>query len=301
MARRNASSRVVVAVVATASLFAVGLGTASSAPHVARTLATTPTLKVRISHGKFTLHGPRSFQAGRVDLSLTARGKESEIEVAQFAKGYGFKGYIRNFKKYAHGQTQNGESKAGLAALNHLVDNTTFFGGLDSPRGKTTTGSILLPTAGTYVIFNDSAGRSPHKLTVTGPAVKRAAPKSSGTIKANSRKRFGGAVTASANGTLTYRNVSKGSGSSPHFLVLQHVAKGTTRRQVFDALMSSSNSKPAFARAGSLSIDVISPGHSMTFDTHLPKGEYAEMCFFPDLQTGVPHAFMGMVGIITLK
>jgi hypothetical protein len=33
----------------------------------------------------------------------------------------------------------------------------------------------------------------------------------------------------------------------------------------------------------------------------LPAGDYAEVCFFPDLETGMPHAFMGMVRIVHLS
>jgi hypothetical protein len=33
----------------------------------------------------------------------------------------------------------------------------------------------------------------------------------------------------------------------------------------------------------------------------LPKGEYVEVCFFPDPKTGMPHAYMGMIGTVTLK
>jgi hypothetical protein len=33
----------------------------------------------------------------------------------------------------------------------------------------------------------------------------------------------------------------------------------------------------------------------------LPAGDYAEMCFFPDLKTGMPHAMMGMVRIVHLS
>jgi len=47
--------------------------------------------------------------------------------------------------------------------------------------------------------------------------------------------------------------------------------------------------------------DVLSPGQSQTLTYTLPKGTYAEMCFFPDLKTGMPHAAMGMVRIVHLK
>jgi hypothetical protein len=39
-------------------------------------------------------------------------------------------------------------------------------------------------------------------------------------------------------------------------------------------------------------------GHAMVLHTHIPAGEYALMCFFADPETGMPHAFMGMVKIV---
>jgi hypothetical protein len=300
MARFRTSGAVVVAV-ATAGVFAAGFGTAVSAPHVRAPVAPTPTLKVNVAHGKFSVHGSRTFQAGRVNLSMTVEGKPVECAVARFAKGYGFKAYIKDFQTFAQGQGPNGESKAGLKALNHLAKRATFFGGLKVGHGRTARGSVVLPKAGTYYIYDDTLGKYPHKLTVTGPVAQRAVPDSSGTIKATSAKRFAGAKVLAARGIITYKNVSSGSNASPHFLVLQHVAKGTTRKDVEKAFMSNSNSQPPWVRKGSKEIDVISPGQSMTFNVNLPKGQYAELCFFPDLQTGIPHAFMGMIGIITLK
>ena len=46
--------------------------------------------------------------------------------------------------------------------------------------------------------------------------------------------------------------------------------------------------------------DIVSPGHAMALHLQLPAGHYALMCFFPDPQTGMPHAFMGMVRMVTL-
>lgn len=301
MGRLKGTGGGIVVVVATASLLAAGLGTAASAPHAGAKLASTPMLKVKLAHGKLTLNGPRTFHAGRVNVSLTVKGNQAQAQVVSFAKGYGFKRYIKDFQTFVQGGHGPSESKAGLAALNHLVDKTKFFGGFTAAKGSTMTGTIVLPTAGTYVIYDDTTGSDPHKLNVTGPEVKRVSPDSSGTIKATSAKRFRGATTAAAHGTITYKNVSSGKQASPHFLELQHVKKGTTRKDVEMALMSNSNSQPSWVLKGELQTDVIGPGQSMTFNTHLPKGEYVELCFFPDLQTGIPHAFMGMIGTITLN
>jgi hypothetical protein len=52
--------------------------------------------------------------------------------------------------------------------------------------------------------------------------------------------------------------------------------------------------------AGGVQTDLLGEEVSQTLTYHLPEGEYVEMCFFPDLQTGMSRALMGMVGIATL-
>lgn len=37
-----------------------------------------------------------------------------------------------------------------------------------------------------------------------------------------------------------------------------------------------------------------------TFDVDLPAGEYAFICFVPDVATGKPHAALGMVGALSV-
>jgi hypothetical protein len=109
-------------------------------------------------------------------------------------------------------------------------------------------------------------------------------------------RRFGGAKVLPAKGTITFRNKSS---ESPHFLDLLHVKKGTTKTDVFNALMS--NNPPTFFLNGQVGTDPVGEGNAQTLTYNLPKGEYVEVCFFPDPKTGMPHAFMGMIGIVTLK
>jgi hypothetical protein len=97
------------------------------------------------------------------------------------------------------------------------------------------------------------------------------------------------------NGTITFENNST---ESPHFLVLQQVKDGTTRKQAIAALQS--NGPGPFLRHEQAS-DVVTYGHAMNMHVHMPAGTYAEMCFFPDPQTGMPHALMGMVRIVHLN
>jgi hypothetical protein len=272
-----------------------GPGVAAGASHVK---AKTPTLKVTVTKTTLKVSGPHKLQAGRVDLAITAKGGERSIEVVSFKPGYSFAKLDSDLTAFGASEGANGASKAGIAALDKAVKNTKLYGGLDAVKGQKESASVVLPKAGTYYLYNDSGDvpANPVKLTVTGPIAHRTAPKSSATVIATSAKKFSGAKVLPAKGTVTFKNTST---NSPHLLGLLHVAAGTTAKQVIEGFMS--NSQPKFFRKGQAGTDAVGEGNSQTLTYNLPAGTYAEACFFPDLQTGVPHAFMGMVRIVTLK
>jgi hypothetical protein len=285
-----------------AVLTSAGAAVAVSAPATHASVASTPKLAVTISKTHFKVTGPKTFQAGRVAISLTAVGAERTVEVGSLKKGYTFKDVRADLLAFGEkdGTGKNGSTPASaLKHLNRVIDRTNLYGGLDSQPGQTLHGTVVLPTAGTYYLFNDGGNlpTDPTKLTVTGPEVKRAPSGSTATITALTARRFGGAKTLPAKGTVTFKNMST---ESPHFLQLIHVKQGVTRNQVFNALTSNSNAPPSFLLKGEAATDSLGKGFSQTLTYNLPKGEYVELCFFPDPKTGMPHALMGMIGIVQL-
>jgi hypothetical protein len=46
---------------------------------------------------------------------------------------------------------------------------------------------------------------------------------------------------------------------------------------------------------------VLSPDASTWIGIDLQPGTYALMCFIPDRSTGMPHAMLGMVSIVTVS
>jgi hypothetical protein len=287
-------SRLGVAAVSVVSLTLLSLGpsTAVDTGTSAR-LAPTPTLKITISKSGADVQGPHTFRAGRVATVVTGKGPGGSAGFIRFKKGYTFKEFRADVK------ASEAPPPEGLQALRRVIRKSTFYGGLIAAHGDTVQGTVVLPRAGEYFMYNFGR-RGPEKiakLDVTGPAVKRATPASDGTLRARSGARWGGAKSLPSKGTLTFRNAST---DSPHFLELQHVAKGTTRKQVIDCL-NDPDCTFDFGRPGTLDTEVLSPGRSMTASYDLPPGTYAQLCFFPDPKTGMPHALMGMVRIITLK
>jgi hypothetical protein len=281
---------------------ASGVGVAAGAPSAHTSVASTPKLKITISKKHFKVSGPKTFQAGRVALTLTALGAEREVEIGSLDKGYTFKDVRADLTAFGEkqGTGPNGSTpKSALKHLNRVINHTGLYGGLDAVAGQTLRGTIVLAKPGTYYMFNDSGNLPSHpvKLTVTGPKVKRAATGSTATVTALTKRRFGGAKTLPAKGTITFKNKSS---ESPHFLDLIHVKQGTTKKEVLAALLSNSSGPPSFALKGQAGTDTVGEGYSQTLTYSLPKGEYIEVCFFPDPKTGMPHAFMGMIGIVQL-
>jgi hypothetical protein len=293
----------VLAIGAAAALIATASGSASGTPHARSALIPTPKLTVTISKHLFHVAGPRHISAGRVNVTLIAKKGEQTVGFARLHKGYTFAEATKDFDTFNASQSSDsGPTPAQLKALNRAVRHITFLGGLDSNQGHTTVhGSVVLNKPGTYLVLDDgnAPGQvAPVKIHVSAREGNRAAPDSTATEKATSAKRWAGDTTLPADGTITFKNVSN---NSPHFLVLSHVKKGTTRKQVIKSFQSASQGPPPFALKEGIASDTLSPGHSQTLDLNLPKGDYAEMCFFPDLKTGMPHAFMGMVRIVHLQ
>ena len=294
------SVRVGLAAVAVTGLVASGIGAAEAVPvRPDASSSSTPTLHVAVTDKSFYVDGPTTFAAGRVNISFdNASSHEGEAEIFQLASGYHWSDLRSDIKVVGQNLfAPHGNKKKGLKALNHVIANLKAFGGFDVQAGKATHGTFLLPAAGTYVIFNDSHNvpRNPHWLTVTSPVGPQTLPAADANVTAKTNRRFGGDTTLPANGSINFTNHST---ESPHFLFLQQVKPGTTRKQVIQALQSNG---PGPFLGGSAGTDALTTGQSMNIHVHIPAGTYAEMCFFPDPKTGMPHAFMGMVRIVHVK
>jgi hypothetical protein len=291
----------------TAAALAASGAPAIGTPHVRAALIKTPHFAITVTktgHGSsatynMVVKGPKRVSAGRVDLSLRGVHGEAAVDIVRIKKGHTFKEAVADFNKFGSSFGPTGPSAAGLRALRKVVKIVVFYGGLDTGSIRREHGSVVLPRAGHYLITNDS-GQGPNgqarKLTVTARVGSRATPHVDAHVRAITAKRFRGSTTLPAAGTVSFKNDST---QSPHFLILQHVKAGTTRKQVIKALNSSSGPGPF--RPENAGTDVVGMGHAVTLSYKLPAGTYAEMCFFPDLQTGMPHALMGMVRIVHLK
>ncbi|HSV38609.1 MAG TPA: hypothetical protein VLI04_07595 [Nocardioidaceae bacterium] len=276
--------------VATLGLISGGLAPAAVSDTAAR-MAPTPKLTVTLTKDGHTVDGPKTFKAGRVALEVKVRKRYGAVGVIKLKAGYTLKAAEQDlFSAFG--------PEPDLARLMKFNRKTTFFGGISGARGTVRDGTIVLPRAGKYLIY-DFGG--PHfvrlaTLNVTGPAVKRPVPHSDGLVVAKTDARWGGSKTLPHKGTLTFKNAAT---DSPHFLSMGRVARGTTRAQVLACIAE--EGPCGFFRDESLDLEPLDEGKSMTVNYDLPRGTYVQLCFYPDHMTGAPHAAMGMVRIVTLK
>ncbi|MCX3063996.1 hypothetical protein [Streptomyces beihaiensis] len=85
-----------------------------------------------------------------------------------------------------------------------------------------------------------------------------------------------------------------------HEMELQAVPPGTTDAQL-QAYFDHPSGPPPFAGMPTYGLGVISPGRTALLQPHhLPKGTYALLCFVPDDEAGIPHAFEGMHKVVVL-
>jgi hypothetical protein len=238
--------------------------------------------------------GPKTLRPGRVAYSVTSKRPGATLGFVRFAKGYTFRDF-RGDLKASFGP------KGNMKALKRAIAHSTFLGGAGAVTGKASTGTVVLPRAGKYTVYNFGGNlpKSPRTITVRGKRQARPAPKIDATVKAINGAQFGGASTMPHKGTLRFVNASN---DSPHFLSMIQVQPGTTAQDILDYFQSGSQEPPSFYIADGPSTEVVGPHQSMTMNYNAPAGTYAEMCFFPDPNMGgMPHAMMGMIRIVTLN
>jgi len=295
--KRHATMGAGMALVAASGL--VGAAQVSAAPALPNS-SVAPTLTARISGHGFTLTGDRSFPSNRVTVTLHAVGNERTLQIARFKAGYTLSDLHSDLTYFfKHGGEMGKPTHAAIRHLDHAIGHVALYGGADAAAGKTATETVVLPP-GKYTFLDDS-GNLPERprivhVSANPTGVAAPAPPTQVVQTMKTDRRFGGPTSLPATGTISIVNHST---ESPHQLFLQHVKKGTTRKQVERGFQS--RGRPSFILNGSTGADVLGKGKSQTLQYSVPKGTYAEFCFFPDPKTGLPHVFMGMVRIVHLS
>ncbi|HVU62095.1 MAG TPA: hypothetical protein VHD58_10650 [Mycobacteriales bacterium] len=284
--KRHQATAVSAAVIAVAAGGA-GLAATDAGAHPA---AKKPAVVIHAKVTKQTVKLDRdSVRAGRVTFEVTAPKGDHTLQVAQLHDGY--------TPDQLGPDADAGLEKGDLDAIQRLDTNVTWLGGVEVRRGKAGEFTVLLKKAGEYFIA-DQNGNGAAVLTVKGTAVKRQSAALDGTFAAVDGSRWDAPKSVQHNGWIRLKNTS----DQPHFMVLNEVKKSTTKKDVKAYFSSGAEGEPAFGLKHYASSGVFSPGANVTFHLqHVPAGKYLLMCFWPDKETGMPHAAMGMWRLVTLK
>jgi hypothetical protein len=277
-------SRVAAAALSTVALTIGGLAGAADA--AASAPAKVPTVVVHMTSKSVTLSTGSKLHAGRVLFKVVSAKGEHDLQIARLHSGYTLQ---------QAGADLNQAFGGDVAAVRRVDKNITFRGGAEAePKSPGHFATVL--KKGRYV-FLDQDTNSYTWVNVVGSAPARAAVPTDGSITTYTYGFANSPDKLPASGAATIANRS----DQPHFVVLQQVKSNTTRKMVRKYFQGSSEGQPSFALKASTSSGVLSPKKSEVFQYNLPAGKYVVACFWPDKDTGMPHAAMGMWKLLWLK
>lgn len=260
--------------------------TAAPAPAADLSVDGVPTVVARMTSTHISLSVGDHMRAGRVMFKVVSRDdRNHELQLLRLHRGYTAQQAQADFGKAFSGN---------VAAVRRLDANITFLGGAPAKVGKPGWFSVKLH-ANRYMVV-DQQGSGATVLTVRGTAPARPPVPHDSRITALSYGFDPSLKTMPASGWTLVGNHS----DQPHFVVMNRVKQGTTRKMVRDYFKSGSHKDPSWALHSSTSTAVVSPYRTETFHYDLPAGKYLLMCFWPDDDTGMPHVYMGMWHFVQL-
>lgn len=289
---KSRTQRAAAAVGVGAALLYAGLSTPAqaSAPHSSSSTSTSskshiPTVVARMGQSTVHLSVGHRVHAGRVIFKVVAVDKAASLQIVRLHKGYTVKQAGADIPKAFGGD---------LAAIRRLDHRVTWLGGAQARPGHPAEFAANLKAAHLIALNQNSPAFT--RLHVFGKAPSRPRISASSSLTAFTYG-FGSPDTIANAGWMHISNVS----DQPHFVVFQRVKDGTTKQQVRRYVKSQKHARPKWALPANTSTGVISPNRSELLQYSLPKGKYLLACFWPDDESGMPHFYMGMWKLITLK
>lgn len=269
------------------ALSVVSVGLTGVASTVADASTSLKTVTITMNAKSISVSTGSSLHAGRYLFKVVEPSGDDSVQLVSLASGYSL----------AQAKTDINNAFGGKVSAVRTIDKKIrWFGGVEaSTRHPGYFAETLY--AGTYYL-TEQGGNAITTLHVFGtPPAGQGWVNQTSTLSAVKPNRWAVPASIPRSGWTMFRNAA----AEPHFIVLQQVKPETTYRQVLAALKSNSQTPPSWALAGSYSTSVVSPNAQMLFHYNLPAGKYVMMCFWPDDETGMPHAVMGMYKFITLK
>ena len=276
---------------ATAVVSAAALALVAVAPAEAATAVKT--VRVRISDssiiftggGATTAGGVTTLHAGRYHFHVVGRGGDHILQLLRFQNGYTAQQAQQDFTDAFEGN---------VPAVQRIDNGVVFLGGADAAPQHP--GDMVVKLNAAQLMAIDQNGDAVAMLNVVGKAPEQAKVPHDGKYTAFS---FGWGVSKHlpASGMVKFANQA----DQPHFLVLQRVKDSTTNAKVRKFINSGGQGNPPWALKATADSGVLSPGKSQLLSYDLPAGKYLVACWWPDDDTGMPHALMGMWDLVELK
>lgn len=245
------------------------------------------TLTVDMSTKAVKIEGSKTRHAGRFVFHADAGGHGHVLVVASLAKGYALHDALKDVNA-----ALNHNGRPEMAAIRRIDHKIHWYGGVSAPG----TYSVTLGKGHYYLL--DEGGHGLARLTVTGSVTSSPPLSSEGTIDAvaaHHGDRFSSASVLPASGWVTFRNRT----DEPHFLSLVEVKPSTSNADINKHIRDEHT--PAFVLSSEAESAPISPGTTVQVLLDLPKGKYLMACFWPSIENGMPHAFMGMWKLVHLR
>lgn len=248
-----------------------------------------PEFKMQATDGAFEL--PATIPAGRYRVTL------------ENSAGAGVDAFLMRLPEGVTMEDVDAVFAAPPEVLPAWWLDATFAGGPTVQAGKT--GQTIADFGpGDWLVLGN--GHPTRPFTVTGDAATPVAPAidppAAASVELQEYAFVGLDGIAAGEQTWKITNV----GTQPHFLELIKVPTGTTTQQIIDLLMRDDAATPAPGEldpatiAGVGGIGALSAGNTGWYLPDLEPATYAALCFVLDVETGLPHAMMGMVQVFTV-
>ena len=261
-------------------------------------------------HGYFNM--PTQVPTGLVEFTFKNEGTQDHM--AQFFKlnaGVSESEFLTRLTPLFTSQ----DPSVVAHALHELLEIASAAGGADSVTPGVTQSVIDRVTPGHYVVvcFDTTSNGTPHFLLgmhksfwATQHAwaavdqdtrTEDGAPVANGTVYEFDHSISVPSVIHTSQPLLLKVRVS----DQTHEFQLVRVPAGTTKAALLQCL---TGPQSACTLAGepidSGGAASIAPGSTQWVELNLAPGTYAAWCFVPDINTGMPHAFMGMITVFTV-
>jgi hypothetical protein len=180
-----------------------------------------------------------------------------------------------------------------VATIKRVDKNVVFYGGMRIPDAGAPANKwgTDIDKHGTYYVINLKRNDIA-TFKAKGTHQTRSLPSADGKLGMTGSMTFDAPAANPHKGWMKTTN----NATQPHFVDMEQVLNSTTDQDVMDWLMNPSG-PPTFFQpgGGAASTEVVSPGHTIVWKYHVPRGKYVSLCFYPDKVTGAPHAFAGMM------